>query len=98
MYLESRSRIRNATHPSSLSIERFLACCATKSPEGLRVDAVMCSLRDHQKRVFLLKSLVLQEEWARRYVKRGAREIESVDDILETLVSMARKPEQLTLG
>lgn len=53
---------------------------------------------DHQKRVFLLKSLVLQEEWARRYVKRGAQVIESVDDILDTLVSMAREPEQLTLG
>ena len=24
---------------------RFLACCATNSPEGLRVDNVMCSLR-----------------------------------------------------
>jgi DNA processing protein len=50
----------------------------------------------HGKRVFLVKSLVMQEDWARRYVDKGAQVIESVDDILETLVSMAQSAEQLT--
>jgi hypothetical protein len=38
--------VRNVTSSSSPSIDRFLACCATNSPEGLRVDDVMCNLRD----------------------------------------------------
>jgi predicted Rossmann fold nucleotide-binding protein DprA/Smf involved in DNA uptake len=53
---------------------------------------------DHQKRLFLLESLVTRETWARRYVERGAQVVHSVDDILSTLVSMARAPEQLTLN
>jgi DNA processing protein len=53
---------------------------------------------DHGKRVFLVESLVMQEEWARRYVKKGAQVVDSVDDILKTLVSMAQPAEQLTLG
>lgn len=46
---------------------------------------------EHGKRVFLLRSLVASQTWARDYVSRGAIEVESVDDILRFL----RSPEQI---
>lgn len=43
---------------------------------------------EHGKRVFLLSSLVLEREWARRYLDRpGAIEVQGVDDILQALQS-----------
>jgi DNA processing protein len=54
---------------------------------------------DHGKRLFLVRSLVMQEEWAQRYAERpGASVVESVEDILPVLVAMARPAEQLTLA
>lgn len=53
---------------------------------------------DHGKRLFLVRSLVMQEEWARRYAERpGSTVVESVRDILHVLVSITRPAEQLTL-
>lgn len=53
---------------------------------------------DHGKRLFLVRSLVMQEEWALRYAKRpGATVVESVDDILDVLIALASPTEQLTL-
>ncbi|MGH9891772.1 MAG: DNA-processing protein DprA [bacterium] len=54
---------------------------------------------DHGKRLFLVDSLVLQEEWAKRYAEKpGATVVDSVDDIIQVLTSMAQPVEQLTLG
>ncbi len=64
---------------------------------GARMQARLAL--DHGKRVFLVRSLVMQEEWAQRYAERpGATVVDSVDDILPVLVEIARKPEQLTLA
>lgn len=57
---------------------------------------------DHGKRLFLVRKLVLTEEWARRYAeRRGAIVFESVDDILAILgrdSEVAQGAQQLTLG
>jgi len=54
---------------------------------------------DHQKRLFLVESLVLQEEWAKRYARNPLTTVvRSVDDILQVLVDLARPVKQLTLG
>jgi len=66
------------------------------STSGAKMQARLAL--EHGKRVFLVESLVMQEEWARRYVAKGAQVIGSVADILETLVSMAQPAEQLILG
>ncbi|KPM51172.1 DNA processing protein DprA [Frankia sp. CcI49] len=46
---------------------------------------------EHGKRVFLLRSLVDSHEWARGYVEnRGARVVDTVDDVLEGLLPIDR--------
>lgn len=45
------------------------------------------------KRAFLMESLVTREEWARRYLKRGAIEVVSVEDVMRWL----RTPEQVEM-
>jgi DNA processing protein len=67
------------------------------STSGARMQARLAL--EHGKRLFLVKSLVMHEEWARRYAERpGTTVVESVEDVLEVLVTMARPAEQLTLG
>jgi hypothetical protein len=39
--------------------------------------------------VFLMRELVTREEWARRYVDRGALEVDSAEEIVELLRSPA---------
>jgi DNA processing protein len=64
---------------------------------GARMQARLAL--EHGKRLFLVKSLVMHEEWAGRYAERpGTTVVDSVDDILDILVAMARPAEQLTLG
>ena len=54
---------------------------------------------EHGKRLFLLRSLVLREEWAQRYAANPATTIiESVDDVVDTLAELALPVEQLALG
>jgi DNA processing protein len=54
---------------------------------------------EHGKRLFLVRSLVLHEEWARRYAERkGTMVIDSVDEVLDVLVELARPAVQLTLA
>jgi len=54
---------------------------------------------DHEKRLFLVESLVLHEEWARRYAHNPLTTVvRSVADILQVLVDLARPVKQLTLG
>lgn len=48
---------------------------------------------DHGKKVFLLKSLVEENAWAKRYLERGAHQVSNIDDILNELNS----PEQIRL-
>lgn len=53
---------------------------------------------NHGKRLFLVRSLVLQEEWAKRYAAKPATTVvDSVDDILDVLTTLAAATEQLTL-
>ncbi|HMH46924.1 MAG TPA: hypothetical protein VK538_04350, partial [Solirubrobacteraceae bacterium] len=41
---------------------------------------------EHGKRLFLVESLVLQEEWAQRYRnRRGASVVSSVEDVVAAL-------------
>jgi len=54
---------------------------------------------DHEKRLFLVESLVMHEEWARRYARDPLTTVvRSVDDILQVLLDLARPVKQLTLG
>jgi DNA processing protein len=54
---------------------------------------------DHQKRLFLVESLVLHESWAQKYAQNPLTTVvRSVDDILQVLVSLARPAKQLTLS
>jgi DNA processing protein len=66
------------------------------STSGAKMQARLAL--EHGKQVYLVESLVLHEEWARRYVKRGAHVVKSVEDILSTLVALAKPSRQLTLG
>ncbi len=64
---------------------------------GARMQARLAL--EHGKRLFLVRSLVMHEDWAKRYAERkGTMVIDSVEDILHVLVAMARPAVQLTLG
>lgn len=53
---------------------------------------------EHGKRLFLVRSLVMQEDWAKSYAKRpGTTVVSSTDDIIRVLVEFARPAEQLSL-
>ena len=49
---------------------------------------------EHGKRLFLIKSLVLHEEWAQKYAQRpGALVVEDVDDVMGVLgLKASRSP------
>lgn len=60
---------------------------------------------EHGKKVFLIKSLVTDQKWAKDYLKRGAIEVDEVDDVLRHLADPERiraatslRREQLTLA
>lgn len=55
---------------------------------------------EHGKRLFLIESLVLHEQWARDYAQRpGATVVQSVDDVLAALeTELQPLSEQLTLS
>lgn len=54
---------------------------------------------EHGKRVFLPESLVLQQDWAKRYAERpGATVVRRVEDILDVLVRLAQPADQLALS
>jgi DNA processing protein len=54
---------------------------------------------EHGKRLFLVKDLVMHEDWARRYAQHPATTVvDDVEDVLDVLGTMARPVEQLTLG
>lgn len=63
---------------------------------GAKMQARLCL--EHGKRLFLVESLVMQEDWARRYGERpGATVVRHVDDILAVLLSVEQAPQQLLL-
>jgi DNA processing protein len=54
---------------------------------------------EHGKRLFLVNTLVLREEWAQKYAKRpGVTVVDSVDDVVDVLAALAQPVEQLVLG
>ena len=54
---------------------------------------------EHGKRLFLVNTLVMREEWAQKYAKHpGATVIDSVDGVVDVLAALARPVEQLVLG
>lgn len=54
---------------------------------------------EHGKRLFLVNTLVMREEWAQRYAAHPAATIiDSVDDVVEVLAELAQPVEQLALG
>lgn len=64
---------------------------------GARMQARLAL--EHGKRLFLVRSLVMHEDWARRYAdRRGTMVIDSVEEIVDVLVEMARPAVQLSLG
>jgi len=64
---------------------------------GARAQARRCL--EHGKRLFLVRSLVMQEPWAQRYAEHpGTTVVDSVDDIVAALTVLAEPPTQLTLG
>lgn len=67
------------------------------STSGARMQARLAL--EHGRRLFLVKSLVMRESWARRYAEHpAATVVEGVEDVLEVLVALAQPVEQLTLG
>jgi DNA processing protein len=67
------------------------------SASGAKMQARLAL--EHGKRLFLVKSLVLHEEWARKYADRpGALVVDSVDDVLSALEAELQPVAQLSLG
>ena len=53
---------------------------------------------EHGKRLFLVNSLVMNEDWAKKAAERaGTTVVEHTDDITKVLVEVAQQGEQLTL-
>ena len=66
------------------------------STSGAKMQARLAL--EHGKRLFLVESLVMHEEWAQRYAERpGATVVQSVDDVLAALDTDLRPVAQLTL-
>lgn len=72
------------------------AVIEANSTSGAKMQARLAL--DHSKRLFLLRSLVLQEEWAKKYATHGGTTVvDSVDDIIEVLTVAVDPPQQLSL-
>jgi DNA processing protein len=70
-------------------ISQGTAVIEASSTSGAKMQARIAL--EQGKRAFLMASLVTREEWARRYLQRGAIEVHEVEDILHWL----RTPEQV---
>jgi DNA processing protein len=62
---------------------------------GARMQARLAL--EHGKRVLLMADLVMEEDWAQLYVRRGATVVESVEDILTMLETERAMPVALQL-
>lgn len=58
------------------------------STSGAKMQARLAL--EHHKRVFLLSSLVTDQPWARRYLDRGAVEVDDVEQVLTLLAEPER--------
>lgn len=71
------------------------------STSGAKMQARLAL--EHHKRVFLVRTLVTDQKWARDYLKRGAIEVDDVEDVMryladpERVAAAARQRMQLTL-
>lgn len=64
---------------------------------GARMQARLAL--EHTKRVFLLASLVSEQDWAKRYATRsGAAVVTVADELVRVVEQLVRPPEQLTLA
>lgn len=80
---------------SGMSIGTLVIEAGEKS--GAKMQARLAL--EHTKRVFLLNSLVTQQEWAKRYSRRsGAVVVRSADELADLARQLSRPPEQLTLA
>ncbi len=61
------------------------AVVEANSRSGAKMQARLAL--EHRKQVFLLKTLVTSQDWARDYIRRGAVEVTGVDNILSHLRS-----------
>jgi DNA processing protein len=67
------------------------------STSGAKMQARLAL--EHGKKVFLLKSLVMKQEWARKYSARpNAIVVDSAEQIVELVEQLARPPQQLSLA
>jgi DNA processing protein len=62
---------------------------------GARMQARLAL--EHGKRVLLMRDLVMHEEWAQLYERRGATVVDSVDDILAVLDAERAVPQAMQL-
>lgn len=63
---------------------------------GARMQARLAL--EHGKRVLLVRSLVMQEEWAQKFAqRRGVRVVESVDEVLPVVEAELEMPQKLPL-
>lgn len=58
------------------------------STSGAKMQARLAL--EHRKRVFLIRSLVTDQPWAKKYLERGAIEVGGVDDVIKHLASPER--------
>jgi DNA processing protein len=72
-------------------ISQGTAVIEASSTSGAKMQARLAI--EQGKRCFLMASLVTREAWARKYLDRGAIEVQSVEDVLRWL----RSPEQVEL-
>jgi DNA processing protein len=82
-------------------VSQGTAVVEASSTSGARMQARLAL--EHGKMVFLLRSLVTDQPWAQKFVaERGAREVASVEEIVDTLatperIEAVRSARQLTL-
>jgi DNA processing protein len=72
-------------------ISQGTAVIEASSTSGAKMQARIAI--EQGKRCFLMASLVTHEEWARRYIARGAIEVSSIEDVLRWM----RSPEQVEM-
>ena len=70
-------------------ISQGTAVIEASAKSGAKMQARLAL--EQGKRAFLMASLVTREEWAQRYLRRGAIEVKDIDDVLRWL----RTPEQV---
>jgi DNA processing protein len=85
---QGRDTFPRRNHVTS-GISQGTVVIEASSTSGAKMQARLAL--EHGKKVFLVKSLVTDQSWARGYVqKRGAIEVDDVDDVIRRLASPER--------